>query len=85
MTTDTTPPLPPADPASALAPEPIHVLIARELKATFAKWGVVAANAKWTESESAGAEFIYNRDANDGIPAGYAGVQLTSVSRRDIA
>lgn len=72
-------------PVTTTAPDPIHVLIARDLKAVFAKWGVSAANAKWTESDSAGAEFIYTRDGDAEVPAGYAGVQLTSVSRRDIA
>lgn len=90
MTTDTTTStLPPADPASAPAPEPVHVSISRALRTVFEKWGVVVANAKWTESSSATAEFIYTRDGEPdvegGVPAGYAGVQLTSVSRQDIA
>lgn len=74
--------------ASTTTPEPIHVLIARDLHALFAKWGVSAANAKWSESDSASAEFIYTRDGErdvaGGVPAGYAGVQLTSVSRKDL-
>lgn len=84
-TPDTTPTT-----ASTTATEPIHVLIARELKALFQKWGVSVANAKWAESDDTTVEFVYTRDGHpseDGhVPADYAGVQLTSVSvsRRDL-